>query len=194
MRYFSRFLTGVAVIAMTASASAQGPTYNLGRAPTDEEIHKWDIAVGPEGKELPPGSGSAKEGAQIFAQRCSACHGKSGVEGPAKVLVGGRGTLGSPNELKTVGSFWPFATTVWDYINRAMPKMQEGSLTPDQVYAVTAFLLYRNGIIQEDDVLDSRSLPRVQMPNRNGFFPSEPVWTPGMRRPFGYYPDAASKK
>ena len=194
MRCFSRFLAGAAAIALTASALAQGPTYNLGRAPTDEEIHKWDIAVGPEGRELPPGSGSAKEGALIFAQKCSACHGKTGVEGPARVLVGGRGTIGSPNELKTVGSFWPFATTVWDYINRAMPKLQEGSLTPDQVYAVTAFLLYRNGIVQEDDVLDARSLPRVQMPNRNGFYPSEPVWTPGMKRPFGLYPDAEGKK
>ena len=194
MRCFSRFLVGVAMVAMTASAVAQGQTYGLGRTPTDEEIHRWDIAVGPEGRELPAGKGTAEEGAQVFAQRCSACHGKTGVEGPAKVLVGGRGTIGLPNELKTVGSFWPFATTVWDYINRAMPQRQEGSLTPDQVYAVTAFLLFRNGIIQENDVLDAKSLPRVQMPNRNGFYPSEPVWTPGMKRTFGYYPDAEGKK
>ena len=193
MRCFCRFL-GVAVLATNAFVLAQEPVYNLGRAPTVEEIRRWDIAVGPEGRELPPGSGTAKEGATIFAQRCSACHGRTGVEGPAKVLVGGRGAIGLPNALKTIGSFWPFATTLWDYINRAMPQRQEGSLTPDQVYAVTAFLLYRNGIIQEDDILDSRSLPRIQMPNRNGFYPSEPAWTPGMRRPFGHYPDPQGKK
>ena len=194
MRCFRRFLAGLVALAASVPALAQAPVYNLGRAPTEEEIRKWDIAVGPEGKELPPGSGSAKEGAAIFAQKCSPCHGRTGVEGPARVLVGGRGTIGSPQALKTVGSFWPFATTVWDYINRAMPQRQEGTLTPDQVYAVTAFLLYRNGIIQEDDVLDARTLPRVRMPNRNGFYPSEPVWTPGMRRRFGSYPDAPSQK
>jgi cytochrome c len=193
MRCFCNFVV-VIVLAVGASMLAQAQTYNLGRAPTDEEIHKWDIAIGPEGKELPAGRGTAREGGVIFAQRCSMCHGKTGVEGPAKVLIGGRGTIGSPNALKTVGSFWPFATTVWDYINRAMPQRQEGTLTADQVYAVTAFLLFRNGIIGEDDVLDSRTLPRIRMPNRDGFYPSEPVWTPGMRRPFGYYPDAQSNK
>jgi cytochrome c len=193
MRCFRNVLGVIAVLAL-GTAAAQEPSYNLGRAPTDEEIRRWDISVGPEGRELPPGKGTAREGAQIFAQKCSACHGRTGVEGPAKVLVGGRGTIGMPNALKTVGSFWPFATTVWDYINRAMPQRQEGTLTADQVYAVTAFLLHRNGIIEEDYVLDSRTLPRVQMPNRNGFYPAEPDWTPGMRRPFGYYPDAEGNR
>jgi S-disulfanyl-L-cysteine oxidoreductase SoxD len=164
-----------------AAALAQTPNYsNVGRTPSQAEIHAWDIAIGVEGKELPPGSGSAKEGAQIYAKKCAACHGPN-LEGgpvllpeglPRTALVGGKGTLTARNPVRTIGSYWPFATTVWDYINRAMPRGQEGSLSPDEVYAVTALILYRNDIIKESDVLDAKSLPKVQMPNRNGFLPS----------------------
>ena len=149
---------------------------NIGRPATAEEIRAWDTAVSPDGKELPPGSGTVAEGAKIFAQKCAPCHGPNGEGAAAKVLVGGRGTLASPSPERTVGSYWPFATTVWDYINRAMPPMQEGTLKPAEVYALTAFLLYRNDIIQENDVMDAKSLPKIQMPNRNGFVPAVPVW------------------
>ena len=170
-------------MALTAVAQTATPLINLGRPATAEEIRRWDIAVGPAGKELPPGSGTAQEGAKVFAQKCAVCHGPTAEGGVAKRLVGGKGTLNTLRPEKTVGAFWPFATTVWDYINRAMPQNQEGTLSANEVYAVTAFLLFRNEIIQESDVMDAKSLPKVQMPNRNGFIPAEPVWPepPGSR-------------
>ena len=157
------------------SLQAQAPTYGVGRTPNAEEIRAWDISIGPEGKELPPGSGTAKEGAKLYAQLCASCHGPTGTEGTsAPRLVGGKGTLTDPlAPVKTVGSFWPFATSIWDYINRAMPRNKPGSLKPDEVFALTAFLLFKNDIIAESDVLDAKSLPKIQMPNRNGFIPSK---------------------
>jgi len=161
------------------SALAQTPTYkNLGRTPNAEEIRAWDIAIGPAGKELPPGSGTSQEGAKVFAQRCAYCHGPTGAEGPSIPgstnlwpYEGSRGRV-VPSLLggkaKPLQGLWqsPFATTLWDWINRAKPTGGEGSLTTDEVYALSAFLLYRNGIIQESDVMDAKSLPKVQMPNR----------------------------
>ncbi|MGC2301511.1 MAG: cytochrome c, partial [Acidobacteriaceae bacterium] len=127
-------------------AFAQSPDYkNIGRAPTDAEVKAWNIDASPDGKGLPPGSGTAKDGAKIFAEKCAPCHTPSaegGKLGPA--LVGGTGTLKSLHPVQTVGSYWPFPTTVWDYIHRAMPRGQGGSLEPDEVYSLTAFLLYRN--------------------------------------------------
>ena len=181
MRCSLSLLTPAAVLAAWVAALAQTPAYNLGRTPGEEEIRAWDISVGPAGKELPPGSGTAKEGATIYAQRCARCHGPTGADGmvyfdpnerPGPPLVGGQGTLTSLQPVKTVGSYWPFATTLWDYINRAMPRYEPGSLTANEVYAVTALLLHRNGIIQESDVLDAKTLPKIQMPNRNGFLPA----------------------
>ena len=183
MRYGkSSFLLIVTGLLLSFFIQAQDRTYEgLGRAPTSQEIQDWDISIGPEGEELPPGSGTANEGAEIFAQRCVGCHGqdlRGGNGGPA--LVGGQGTLGTLNPEKTIGSYWPFATLIWEYINRAMPPNlynvpvdPRQKLTADQVYALTAFLLYRNGIIQENDIIDSESLPEIEMPNRNGFVPSE---------------------
>ena len=184
MRCLLNLLVPGMVLAACVAALAQTPTYNRGRAPSAEEIRAWDFAIGPEGKELPPGSGTAQEGAKIYAQKCAACHGPTGTEGevsakgrrPAPPLVGGKDTLNTPKPVRTIGSFWPFATTIWDYVYRTMPWNEERSLSTDEVYAVTAFLLYRNGIIQESAVLDARSLPKIQMPNRNGFVPPEPVW------------------
>ena len=147
---------------------AQSPTYGLGRAARPDEIKAWDFAISPDGKELPPGSGSAAEGARIYIASCAACHGKTGKEGPNDVLVGGQGTLNTNKPVKTVGSYWPYATTVWDYINRAMPFNKPGSLSADQVYAVTAYLLSLNGIIKEDAVMNAKTVPLVKMPNRNG--------------------------
>lgn len=177
MRYLLNFLLPAMLAAAWVSAQAQGPTYGLGGTPSAEQIRAWDIAIGPEGKELPPGNGTAKEGASLYTQRCAACHGANG-EGPESAaynidvppLWGYRDTLPTLLPKKSVGGFWPFATTVFDYINRAMPKGAEGTLNTDQVYAVTAFLLFKNGIIKETDAMDAKTLPKVQMPNRNGFF------------------------
>lgn len=165
------------VLAAGNSAWAQSPTYKVGRPPTEAEFRAWDNVVGTDGKELPPGSGTPKDGAKVFAAKCSFCHGATGTEGPAPRLVGGVDSLSTKTPNPTLGSYWPFATTVWDYINRSMPRDAEGSLSADQVYAVTAFLLYKNGIVGESDVLDAKSLLKVQMPNRDGFFPARPEAT-----------------
>lgn len=180
MRFLS-LLAPVLTLASCVVALAQSPTYGLGRTPSEKEILAWDIAVGPEGKELPAGSGIAKEGEALYARKCAACHGPTGTEGKAPRLMGSQG--------RNVGSYWPFATSIWDYINRAMPIYQEGSLNADEVYALTAFLLFKNGIIQESDAMDAESLPKIQMPNRNGYQPP-PVseWKPGMPRPFEILP------
>jgi len=162
------------VLAMVAAAAwAQAPSYkNVGRSPTAEEIQAWDISIGPDGKELPPGSGTAKDGSAIYARKCAGCHGPT-LEGGqlAPHLLGGQGTLNTPQPVRTIGSYWPFATTVWDYVHRAMPPGQGGSLSANEVYALTAFLLFRNNIIGETDVIDAKSLPKVKMPNRDGFIP-----------------------
>ena len=194
MRFSCSFLILVLATILIArtSASAQTRTYNLGRTPTSEEIRAWDIAIGPEGKELPPGSGTAKDGAKIYTQKCAQCHGATGAEGDPNAppegrrdtalgggyprLVGGVGSLGTDRPVRTVGSYYLYATTIWDYVNRSLPMYQEGSLKPDEVYALTAFLLFRNGIIQEGDVIDGKSLPKIQMPNRDGFVPPKPEW------------------
>lgn len=165
----------VIILATSLAALAQTPTYDVGRTPSEDEIRAWDIAIGPSGKELPAGRGTAKDGTRIYAEKCARCHGPTGVEKGNGVtnqpLVGGKGTLNTLNPVKTVGSHWPFATTIWDYIRRAMPLGAEGSLSTDEVYALTAFLLYRNDIIKETDVIDAKTLPKIQMPNRNGFIP-----------------------
>jgi len=145
--------------------------YGLGHAAPPAHIAAQDIAIAPDGAELPPGRGDARTGAAIYAARCAACHGPSGREGPDPVLVGGQGSLASATPLQTIGSYWPYATTVYDYIHRAMPFTAPGSLSADEVYAVTAFLLHANGIIDADAVLDSDTLPAVVMPNRDGFVP-----------------------
>ncbi len=175
MRFSNRLAFGIVLLTATASL-AQTPSYtNVGRAPTKEEIQAWDISVGPDGKGLPPGQGSAKDGAPIFAAKCAVCHGPAG-EG-AKIgprLVGGTAdleTLTTLRPVRSIGGYWPYATTVWDFINRAMPRGQSGTLTANEVYALTAFILAKSNIIKEDDVLDAMTLPKVQMPNRNGFVP-----------------------
>jgi len=193
---FLCFKLAVSVIALAGAAMAlgQGPAYHLGRTPTPEEIKDWDIAISPEGKELPPGKGTVKEGAPIFAEKCAVCHGANGegTKGYPR-LVGGRGTLNTINAVKTAGSYWCCSTSIWDYINRAMPYDKPGSLRANEVYALTAFLLYKNDIIKEADVLDEKSLPKVAMPNRDGFIPSPwRDWNPQDKkkpRQFGTYVD-----
>lgn len=179
----SKLVVSILALSACAAAVAQSPTYNLGRTPSAEELRAWDISIGPEGKELPPGSGAAGQGAKIYAQKCARCHGPTGTEGR-----GGPPLMAATKGARTIGTTWPYATTLWDYINRTMPFKEPPSLSADDVYSLTAFLLFRYGIIKEDDVMDSKSLPKVQMPNRNGYLPAHPEWKPGTKKPFGVYP------
>ena len=175
----SSFLLALIVALGSVALRAQGPAYKMGRAPTEAEVRAWDHAVGPEGKELPPGSGSAVEGAKLYAVKCAYCHGKN-AEGnfPFPRLAGGAGTLNTPSPQKSSASYLPYATTIWDFINRAMPRDAEGTLHPSEVYALTAFILFKNGTIKETDVLDKKTLVEVVMPNRYGFFPDPPQSKP----------------
>src|SRR6185436_19982568 len=169
------------------SALAQGPSFGIGRTPTPDEIKALDISIGPTGEELPPGKGTAKEGAQLYRTKgCAACHGAEGTGGTAPILksrdpknpdVWARGRI---LPLRA-----PYATTVWDYINRGMPLNREGTLTADEVYALTAYLLYINDVIPEDETLDAQSLPKVKMPIGNRYA-SLPEWKPRTPRLKGY--------
>ena len=159
----------VVVWAGAAALAAQSPTFGVGRPPAPEEIRALGAAIAPDGGGLPEGSGSVAEGRAVFAARCARCHGPKGEGDVGATLVGGQGTLRTPRPLKTVGSFWPYATTVWDYVNRAMPFDEPGLLKPSEVYAVVAHILNLNGIIGADAVMDAVSLPKVKMPNRDGF-------------------------
>jgi len=144
--------------------------YEIGRVAKPEEIQARDISVLPANAGLPPGHRTTREGKGLYSSLCATCHGPNG-EGRESyaALVGGRGSLTGAKPVLTVGSYWPFATTVWDYIHRAMPYVAPGTLTPDQVYALTAFLLHAEGIIGEDTEMNERTLPLVKMPNRDGF-------------------------
>jgi cytochrome c len=153
----------------TVTVAAQSPRFDVGRPPTPDEIRNLGSAIAPDGTGLPDGSGSVAEGRAVFAAHCSRCHGPTGEGDVGARLVGGQGTLNTPRPLKTVGSFWPYATTLWDYINRAMPFDQPGLLKPAEVYAASAFILNLNGIIGDSDVMTAATLPKVQMPNRDGF-------------------------
>jgi S-disulfanyl-L-cysteine oxidoreductase SoxD len=152
---------------------AQGPTYHLGRPASDAELAKSNVGIAPDGEGLPPGSGTAEKGKPIYEAQCARCHGATGREGPEDVLVGGTGTLATAKPQRTVGSFWPYATTVWDYVNRAMPFDRPGIMPPDDVYAVVAYVLHLNGLVSATEPLDARTLPKVRMPNRDGFVPDD---------------------
>jgi len=163
-----------ALTAMCATLFAQSPKYGVGRAPTPDEVAAMDFSVLPDGTGLPEGRGTAAEGREVYVRRCARCHGPKGEGGDEpkqSPLVGGRGSLKTPKPLKTVGSFWPYAPTVWDYVNRAMPLDRPGTLTHNQVYSVVAFILSMNGIIGENEVLDARTLSKIRMPNHDGFVP-----------------------
>jgi S-disulfanyl-L-cysteine oxidoreductase SoxD len=144
-------------------------TPNLGTPATTAQVVGWDISVGPDGAGLPPGSGTAAKGAAVYEQKCQACHGARGAGQPNDRLVGGQGTLASNAPVRTIGSYWPYATTVFDYVRRSMPYIQPQSLTDDEVYSVTAYLLNLNGIVAENDEMNARTLPQVRMPNRDNF-------------------------
>src|SRR5919202_1092724 len=162
----------IAVTGYTRSVAQERP--HLGRPATPTEVAGWDISIPPEGTGLPPGSGTSEQGAVVYAQKCQACHGEKGAGQPNDRLVGGQGTLASANPVRTIGSYWPYATTVFDYVRRAMPYTQPQSLTNDEVYAVTAYLLHLNGIIGAQDVMNAQTLPQVRMPNREHFVLADP--------------------
>jgi len=149
------------------ASAPKGPS--LGVPANADDIAAMDVSIGPDGAGLPPGSGTPKQGAEVYAAKCIVCHGPEGANGVNDRLVGGQGTLKSATALKTIGSYWPYATTVFDYVRRAMPYPAPHSLSDAEAYAVTAYLLHLNGVIGADDVMDATSLPKVKMPNRDGF-------------------------
>lgn len=160
----------LALACATAVANAAPATYGIGRTPSRDELRALDISVAPDGAGVPAGRASSGDGVALYQSLCSACHGAHGEgRGDFPALVGGRGSIGTANPVLTVGSYWPYATTLWDYIRRAMPYPTPGVLTSDQVYALTAFILQMNGVITADTVLTEATLPRVEMPNRDGF-------------------------
>src|SRR3954462_10248366 len=175
------------VLLVVRAASAQSPTYGVGRTQTAEEIGRMDISIGPTGEELPPGRGTAKEGVHVFEQKgCIACHGPAGLGGMAPELQSKKGQdvpIWKRERILPLRS--PFATTVWDYINRGMPAGNEGTLKPDEVYSLTAYLLFINKVISEDEVLDQQSLPKVEMPIGDDYGKLH-VWKPNTPRLEGY--------
>jgi cytochrome c len=166
---FSRnnVLLGAMILAQAASAA----DYDFGRPATPQEIRLWDIDVRPDGQGLPDGSGTVARGKSVYTDNCEACHGQNGQGGIKDRLVGGQGTLATDAPVKTIGSYWPYATSLFDYIHRAMPYQAPGSLSIDDTYAVAAYLLSLNGILPADGKLDKATLPAIKMPNREGFVP-----------------------
>ena len=169
----------MAIGAVVAAAIATAPAgaadkFGFGTTPTATEIAAIDIDAMPDGRGLPPGSGTAAAGLAVYEELCAACHGANleGVkEAGGAALIGGRGSIGTPKTKKTVESYWPYATTLFDYVRRAMPFNEPGSMTPDQIYAVSAFILAKANIIGEDDEMNAQTLPKVEMPNKDGFVP-----------------------
>jgi len=173
---WSKLLAGVTVMLVASASLAQTPSYkNVGRTPTKEEIQVADISIGPDGRGLPPGQGTSKEGAAVYAAKCAVCHGPEGEGGQiGPRLISTKADIESLTTIKPariIGAYWAYATTIWDFTYRAMPRNQGRTLSANEVYALTAFILAKSGIIQEGDVMDAKSLPEVQMPNRNGFIP-----------------------
>src|SRR5262245_6208410 len=158
-------LVGCAATTQTGTSKSPG----LGTPVSAAEVARWDISIPPSGAGLPPGSGTARQGLQVYEQKCLACHGAKGAGKPADVLAGGTGSLAGKTPLRTVGSYWPYATTLFDYVRRAMPITNPLSLSNDELYAVTAYVLNINGVIGEDVAMNAQSLPQVKMPNRDGF-------------------------
>ena len=166
----SSLLLAVSALALISAVAVAADGPNLGQVATPEEIAAWDVSIGPDGVGLPSGSGTPKQGETVYLAKCVACHGEKGAGKPNDPLVGGRGTLiGDQVPIKTVGSFWPYATTIFDYVRRSMPLNDSKSLTNEEVYAVVAYILQLNGIIAEDATLDAQTLRKVRMPNRDGF-------------------------
>lgn len=171
----------LALILVAGAVWAQSPKYGLGRAPSAEEIKAWDITVFPDGRGLPEGTGTATEGKDVYERRCQRCHGSDGKGGDEPPIVGGKGTIATAKPLKTVGSYWPYASTLFDYIRRAMPFKDPGMLTANQTYAVSAYILEQNGLIGANEAMNAKTLPQVKMPNRDGFI-ADPRPDTGLKR------------
>jgi S-disulfanyl-L-cysteine oxidoreductase SoxD len=170
MRTRELFIAMFTLVAITCITRVQAQTpYGIGRPATPAEIAGWNIDIDREGHNLPPGSGSVSHGHEVFDQQCAACHGTKGEGGVGDRLVGGQGTLATPKPVRTVGSYWPYAPTLFDYIRRAMPQNAPQSLSNDDVYAVSAYILNLNELLPADATLDAKSLSAIQMPNRNMF-------------------------
>jgi S-disulfanyl-L-cysteine oxidoreductase SoxD len=157
-----------AAVVSGAAVQAQSP-YGIGRVATPAEIAGWNIDIGRDGSGLPPGNGSVSDGREVFAQQCAACHGEKGEGGVGDKLAGGQGTIATAKPVRTVGSFWPYAPTLFDYIRRAMPQNAPQSLSNEDVYAVSAYILNLNGLLPADATLDAKSLAAIKMPNRDKF-------------------------
>lgn len=175
-------LSACAVPGSSPSSASVAAPLGIGRLATAQEIRGWDIDVDAEGRGLPPGRGTVTAGKAVYDAKCAACHGATGTGATAPALAGGIGTIATAKPIRTVGSFWPYAPPVFDYINRAMPWDKPLSLTPDEVYAVTAYVLHLNKLVPADAVMDAKSLAAVRMPNRDGFvtLPKDPE-IPGTR-------------
>jgi cytochrome c len=173
-------IVGIVVIAAAALAACAvqppvGKPPALGTAVSAEEVARWDISIPPSGAGLPKGSGTARQGLKVYEENCQYCHGVKGAGKPADALAGGIGSLATAKPVRTVGSYWPYATTLFDYTRRAMPITNPLSLSDDEVYALTAYVLFLNGIVGEDAQMNAQSLPQVKMPNRDGFISDWPV-------------------
>ena len=166
LRFFS-----LSFLVISTVAFAAGP--NLGQPITPADLTSWSINVLPDGTGLPPGSGTSAKGAPIFAQKCAHCHGEQGKGGVNAAVVGGA-PIKNMDSQRTIANFWPYATTIFDFIRRAMPWQQPRSLTDDEVYALTAYILAMNKLIGEQDEMNAQTLPKVRMPNRDGFIPRFP--------------------
>jgi mono/diheme cytochrome c family protein len=167
-------IAGFAVLMLACGEPAQAQTpYGIGRAATPAEIAGWNIDVDRNGNGLPPGSGSVGRGRAVFDQQCAACHGAKGEGGVGDRLAGGQGTLATAKPARTVGSYWPYAPTLFDYIRRAMPQNAPQSLSNDDVYAVSAYILHLNELLSADATLDAKALAAIKMPNR-GMFVGDP--------------------
>jgi S-disulfanyl-L-cysteine oxidoreductase SoxD len=171
-REFAIAALAMVALAGTTAARAQSP-YGIGRAATPAEIAGWNIDIDRDGRNLPPGSGSVSHGEEVFSMQCASCHGTKGEGAVGDRLVGGQGTLATQKPIKTVGSYWPYAPTLFDYIRRAMPQNAPQSLGNDDVYAVSAYILNLNGLLPADATLDAKTLAAIKMPNR-GMFVGDP--------------------
>jgi cytochrome c len=169
------FTRSLVLLLICTPALAEGP--NLGTPLTNHDLAPWSIHVLPDGTGLPKGSGTPAQGAAIYAQKCAFCHGEGGKGATNAALVGAP-PIRSIDATKTIANFWPYSTTVFDYIRRAMPWPQPRSLTDDEVYALTAYILAQNKLIGEKDVMNAQTLPKVRMPNRDNFIPRFPEQLP----------------
>ena len=164
------YLAALAALALASAAPAQAQSlYGIGRAATPAEIAGWNIDIDRDGNHLPPGNGDVSHGREVFDQQCASCHGPKGEGGIGDKLVGGQGTLATAEPVRTVGSYWPYAPTLFDYIRRAMPQNAPQSLSSDEVYAVSAYILSLNGLLPGDATLDAKTLSAIKMPNRSMF-------------------------